>query len=51
MKRYIGKGAYLGGVPMRDLSEDEWDALTPEQQAAAQPLYQDDRKPAKGEVK
>lgn len=33
--RYIGGGAYLLGVPARDLEPEEWDALGPELQAVA----------------
>jgi len=28
---YTGKGAYLAGIPARDLDEDDWDALDAEQ--------------------
>jgi hypothetical protein len=31
---YVGTGVgYLNGIPARDLTEEEWAALTPEQQA------------------
>lgn len=29
---YVGKGAFFHGVPARDLSADEWAAMTSEQQ-------------------
>lgn len=31
---YQGAGAYINGVPARDLTTDDWAALTDEQQAA-----------------
>lgn len=45
--RYIGGGAYLLGVPARDLDEAEWDALGPELQAVAveRGLYEADGRP------
>lgn len=33
--KYVGDGAFLHGVPARDLDESEWDALTDEERAAA----------------
>jgi hypothetical protein len=30
---YTGAGNYLNGVPARDLTDEDWDALTPEQKA------------------
>ena len=33
--RYIGNGAYLVGVPARDLTVDEWAALDDETRATA----------------
>ncbi len=32
---YIGKGAYIEGVPARDLSADEWAEIPPELQDKA----------------
>ena len=37
--RYVGDGAFVNGVPARDLSADEWGALTDEQREAAKNLY------------
>jgi hypothetical protein len=31
--KYIGNGAFLQGVPTRDLTKKEWDALSKERQA------------------
>ena len=41
-------GAYFEGVPLRDLTEDEWLALEERQQAAidAAPFYRKTRPPA-----
>jgi hypothetical protein len=36
---YKGGGAFIQGVPTRDLSRAEWDALTADQKAAAAELY------------
>ena len=34
--KYIGDGKiFLPGVPARDLTDEEWERLTPEQKAAA----------------
>ena len=33
--KYIGGGDFLNGVPARDMSADEWEALDPEQQKQA----------------
>ena len=33
MHKYIGNGAFLQGVPTRDLTKQEWDALSKERQA------------------
>jgi hypothetical protein len=33
MHKYIGNGAFLQGVPARDLTNKEWDALSKERQA------------------
>lgn len=43
MRIYLG-GGYVYGVPARDLTEDEWHGLTPEQQEAAASLYKTPRK-------
>ena len=32
---YIGDGAFVNGVPARDLTKAEWDELTAEQRKAA----------------
>lgn len=32
---YIGDGAFMNGVPTRDLTKIEWDELTAEQRKAA----------------
>lgn len=32
---YIGAGAYLAGVPARDMTLDEWEALDPADRATA----------------
>ena len=32
--RYVGDGSFLLGVPARDLTAEEWAALSAEQQAA-----------------
>ncbi len=40
---YIGKsGAHYSGIPARDLTEADWDALTPKQQkiVSKSPLYE-----------
>jgi hypothetical protein len=41
MKQYSGGGAYVLGVPARDLSEDDWAALTDDERTAGAALYQD----------
>lgn len=46
MRKYIG-GGWVYGVPARDLTEDEWHRLTPEQQTAAAHLYRQPRKASK----
>lgn len=33
--KYIGDGAFIHGVPARDMDESEWDALTDEEREAA----------------
>jgi hypothetical protein len=43
--RYIGNGAFVSGVPARDLSAAEWLALTEEQREAAKTLYVADETP------
>ena len=37
--KYTGAGAYVLGIPARDLTEEEWAALTDEQRARAADLY------------
>ena len=37
--RYVGEGEFVIGVPARDLSADEWSALTDDQREAAKNLY------------
>jgi hypothetical protein len=39
---YVGEGEYLNGVPARDLSTEDWDALTPDLQVevVASGLYE-----------
>lgn len=32
---YIGAGDYLAGVPARDMTIEEWETLSPEDQATA----------------
>jgi hypothetical protein len=36
---YQGGGAFIQGVPTRDLTRTEWNALTADQKAAAAELY------------
>lgn len=36
---YVGEGAYVPGVPARDLTEEEWKALSADQRRAAKGLY------------
>lgn len=40
--RYVGEGGFLGGVPARDLTEEDWAALDAEQREAveASDLYE-----------
>lgn len=38
MRTFIGGDSYLPGVPARDLSDDEWNALPAETQEAADRL-------------
>ncbi len=33
--KYVGKGAYIDGIPARDMTSDEWDALSEEQRKKA----------------
>jgi hypothetical protein len=40
--RYVGDGAFVLGVPMRDLSAAEWLALSDNERQAAQALYEPD---------
>lgn len=35
MARYVGGGAWLHGIPARDLTAEEWEALSQEQRDAA----------------
>lgn len=48
--KYLG-GGFLHGIPARDLTDDEWQALTKEQRetAVASGLYQEPEIPAKKE--
>lgn len=48
MIRYIGDGAYFQGIPARDLSDDEFAALSEAQQQAllASGLYTPEAAPA-----
>lgn len=41
--RYIGDGAFWPGIPARDLTREEWDALEPEhrEQILAHKLYEE----------
>jgi len=43
--RYIGDGAFVNGVPARDLTAVEWLALAEEQREAAKTLYAADETP------
>lgn len=40
--QYIGIGEFYAGIPARDLSDEDWRALTPAQQALVKesPLYE-----------
>lgn len=38
--RYVGGGDYAPGVPARDLTTEEWAALSDEARAVAEALYQ-----------
>lgn len=51
MIKYIGDGAYLLGVPARDLTDKEWSQLMPEQRTAAEAsgLYEIEKRPAKAD--
>ena len=40
MYRYTGAGRYALGVPARDLSDDEWNAISDADQAVAAALYE-----------
>lgn len=37
---YVGFGDFVPGVPARDLTQEEWDALSDEARAVAEALYQ-----------
>lgn len=37
--RYVGRGAYVMGVPTRDLTEEEWKALDAADRRTAKLLY------------
>lgn len=37
--RYVGRGAYVMGVPKRDLTEEEWNALDALDRKTAKLLY------------
>lgn len=56
MHKYTGNGAFLQGVPARDLTKQEWDALSADQRGAALSLglyaapERPKRKPVKKEV-
>ncbi len=45
---YEGNGEYVPGVPARDLTDDEWLALTDEQKAQAKDLYRAEKPATKG---
>jgi hypothetical protein len=45
---FIGGDQWVAGVPARDLTDEEWDALTDDQQAQAQPLYREQEADTKG---
>ena len=45
---YDGNGVYVLGVPARDLTDDEWAALTDEQKKQAKALYRKETPDAKG---
>ena len=49
--KYLGEGNFVPGVPARDLSRDEWDALTDEQRAACRGLYSTQRTQTKTKAK
>ena len=41
MKKYISpSGAYVPGLPARDLTDEEWERATPDQKARAAGLYE-----------
>lgn len=40
MRRYIGWPALIPGVPARDLTDEEWDALTDDQRSDAERFYE-----------
>lgn len=51
MKTFVGGNAYVLGVPARDLTDDEWDALPEDLKAAAAPFYEDTPTPPDAPVK
>lgn len=54
-RKYTGKGAFLPGIPARDLTDDEWNALSADDKKAAERsgLYQSPptKEPVKEEKK
>lgn len=47
--RYVGRGAYVMGVPKRDLTEEEWNALDVLDRKTAKLLYKKvEKKPTHG---
>jgi hypothetical protein len=40
MRRYKNDGRYVLGVPARDLTDEEWTALTDEERVAADDVYE-----------
>lgn len=51
MIKYVGAGDYILGIPARNLTNEEWSQLTPEQRAAAEAsgLYEIEKRPAKAD--
>ena len=39
MYEYVGNGQYIPGVPMRDLTDEEWKAILSQWRVLAERLY------------